>query len=385
MSRRANGEGSEPVRRRDGRWAVSVRYIDPDGLSRRTSVYGKTAKEARGKAEEIRRRLRRRRPPKDSKMTLAAFTTEWICSTLAVSDRKSSTRSMYATLARKHIVDSDLGRSALDRLTARKVEAWISELRKKGLAESTVRSAYTVLRAVLDTAVRDRAIAENPAAVVKRPKVTSKEAPVLTEDQVEQVLGEAVTSRYALLFEMLVYTGMRRGEALALRWVDVDRKNRRLRVRGTLTREGGVLVVTDVKTAKSNRTLPLTDETAAIIDLLRERQEVEREQAGSMWVESGFIFTTEFGAPSDPRNALRAFKAAADRAGISGVGLHTLRHTGASVALANGVPLKVVSELWGHSSVAVTGDVYGHVAPELAVTAMEKISGAFRRNGGQER
>lgn len=377
MSRRANGEGSKPVKRKDGRWAVSLRYIDPDGLAKRSTVYGKTAKEAREKAEEARRRVKRSQPPKDSRVVLGAFVEEWISSTLAVSDRKASTKSMYATLARKHVVDSDLGRSALDRVTPRKVEAWVADLRKKGLSESTVRSTYTVLRAVLDTAVRDRALGENPAAVVRRPKVTTKEANYLTVDEVETVLDAAEGSRYAPLFRLLVNTGMRRGEALALRWSDVDLTNRTLRVRGTLAREDGQLVVTEPKTAKSKRTLFLTDESVEVLHAMRERQRVERAAAGSMWVETGFVFTTEFGQPSDPRNALRAFKAATSRAGVAGAGLHTLRHSAASVLLAKGVPLKVVSEILGHSSTAITGDVYGHVSPDVAAEAMRTLSTAL--------
>lgn len=377
MSRRANGEGSKPVLRRDGRWAVSVRYIDADGLNKRTTVYGRTAKDAREKAEAVRSRIKAKKPPKDAKVLLATFVNEWIASTLAVSDRKASTKSMYGTLARKHVVESDLGQRPLDRIEPRHVEAWVAGLRKKGLAESTVRSTYTVLRAILDTAVRDRAIGDNPAAVVRRPKVTMKEAMFLTVAQVEDVLAAAEGSRYAPLFRLLVNTGLRRGEALALRWSDVDLTNRTVRVRGTLAREDGELVVTDAKTAKSKRSLFLTDESVGVLQCLRDRQRVERETAGSMWVESGFVFTTELGGPCDPRNALRAFRSAADRAGVTGAGLHTLRHSAASVLLSNGVPLKVVSDILGHSSTAITGDVYGHVSPDVAAEAMRALSGAL--------
>lgn len=377
MTRRANGEGSKPRQRKDGRWVVEVRYIDLDGLSKRTTVYGKTAKEAREKGEEVRARIKKRQAPKDAKVTLASFVEEWVGSTLAVSDRKASTKAMYTTLARKHVSDSDLGRSTLDRLTPRKVESWVAGLRTKGLSESTVRSTYTVLRSVLDTAVRDRAIGENPAAIVKRPKVTSKEATFLQAHEVDAVLQEAAGSRYALLFRLLANTGMRRGEGLALRWSHVDMTNETFRVVGTLAREDGQLVVTDTKTIKSKRPFAMTEETKAIFQALRDRQRDEREVAGSVWVDSGFVFTTELGEPCDPRNALRAFKVAATKAGHPDAGLHTLRHSAASVMLSKGVPLKVVSELWGHSSVAITGDIYGHVAPTVAADAMRTLSGAY--------
>ena len=109
--------------------------------------------------------------------------------------------------------------------------------------------------------------------------------------------------------------------------------------------------------------MPITDRTAEILQRLRARQAVERDRAGSQWNETGYVFTTAFGEPCDSRNALRALKAAADQAGLNDIGLHTFRHSAASTMLANGVPLKVVSEILGHSSISITGDIYGHVSP----------------------
>ena len=105
------------------------------------------------------------------------FTQHWIDTSLQASERKRNTKVMYAGVARTHILTSPIGRLPLDRVRPSHVEGWVVELRRKGLAESTIRSAYTILRAVLDTAVRDGALASNPAAVIRRPKVTSKEAP----------------------------------------------------------------------------------------------------------------------------------------------------------------------------------------------------------------
>jgi integrase len=91
-----------------------------------------------------------------------------------------------------------------------------------------------------------------------------------------------------------------------------------------------------------------------------------------------YVFTTELGEPSDPRNALRALKAAAKRAALpSSVGLHTLRHSATSVMLSAGVPFKVVSEVFGHASNAVTGDIYGHISPELSREALTRLSDAL--------
>ena len=153
---------------------------------------GRTAREAREKAAEVHKRLEAHRPAKDRRVTVAVFATDWIGSTLAASDRKATTKAMYAAVAKKHIVGATIGTTSLDKLRPSHVEAWKVELQKRGLAESTIRSAYTILRAILDTAVRDDALAKNPAAEVARPKVTKKEAAHLTTAQVGTLLEKAM-------------------------------------------------------------------------------------------------------------------------------------------------------------------------------------------------
>jgi integrase len=378
VGRRGNHEGSRPVQRQDGRWQVALRYIDADGTSKRTTVTGKTQKEARDKAKEIRQRLDKRQPPRDVRKTVGAFTAEWLGSTLEVSDRKDSTKQLYGSLARSHILSDRLGSVPLDQLTPRRIETWVSELRSSGLSASTIRSTYTVLRAVLDTAVRDRLTAENPAIVIRRPRVEHHEAEYLSPIQVRALLAAAESTRYGALFALMVNTGLRRGEALALHWGDVDAEQKALRVRGTLTRIGGALTVTEPKTTKSRRVVAMSPVVEALLRTVKVGQRQERLAAGSQWRAAGFVFTTELGEPCDPRNALRALKVAAHKAGLpTTVGLHTLRHSAASVMLTNGVPLKVVSEILGHSSIAITGDIYGHVSPEIASSALATLGDAL--------
>ena len=385
--RRGNSEGSTPRRRPDGRWQVNLRVTDETGRASRHTVYGDSAQDARDKAAEIRKRVEGGQPARDRRQTVAAFTLHWIDTTLQASERKRNTKVMYAGVARTHILGSSLANVTLDRVRPSHVEGWIVELRRTGLAESTIRSAYTILRAVLDTAVRDGALGSNPAAAIRRPRVTAKEAPHLTPAQVADLLRAADGGRYASLFALLLHTGLRRGEALALQWLDVDLTHGILRVRGTLSRIDGELVVTEPKTAKSTRFVPISEPAERLLRAQQEAQDGERRHAGSAWRQSGFVFTTEFGEPCDPRNAFRALRVAAAKAGLPHAGLphaglphaglHTLRHSAASVMLTRGVPLKVVSEILGHSSIAITGDIYGHVAPDVARQAMDSLGDAF--------
>jgi integrase len=316
-------------------------------------------------------------PARDRRETVAAFTLHWIDTSLQASERKQNTKVMYAGVACTHILDSSIGRLTLDELRPSHIEGWVVEHRRKGLAQSTIRSAYTILRAVLDTAVRDGALAANPASVVRRPRVTAKEAPHLTPARFAELLGAVEDSRYAPLFALLVHTGLRRGEALALHWSDVDLEKGLLRVRGTLARVQGRLLVAEPKTARSKRFVPISAPAQRLLRGIRASQAEEQRRAGPLWQETGFVFTTDTGEPYDPRNALRALKVAATRIGLPHAGLHTLRHSAASVMLTHGVPLKVVSGILGHSAIAITGDVYGHVAPVVSRGAMDVLGAAF--------
>lgn len=281
--RRGNREGSTPRRRPDGRWRINLRVTDDLGEASRHTIYGDSPQEARAKAAQIRRRVEGGQPARDRRQTVAAFAQHWIDSTLQASERKQTTKVMYAGVARTHILDSSVGRLTLDKVRPSHVEGWVVELRRKGLAESTIRSAYTILRAVLDTAVRDGALATNPAAVIRRPKVTAKEAPHLTPTQVAELLRAAEDTRYAPLFALLAYTGLRRGEALALQWSDVDLTKGLLRVRGTLARVQGRLLVTEPKTAKSRRFVPISAPAERLLRGIRASQAEDRWQAGSLW------------------------------------------------------------------------------------------------------
>lgn len=376
-ARRRNHEGTLPRQRADGRWFSDIRSTDDYGVTKRTRIYGKTAKEVTAKLKEVRKRVEDGLPPTDAKVTLGAFTRAWVATTLENSERRNTTKATLRTLAAKHIVDATVGAVPLDRLTATRIEKWLVDLNASGLAPATRAKLYNLLRSILDTAVRDSVIARNPVTNVKRPTVERKEAAYLTEVEIRAFLTAARDTRYGPMFEVMILTGMRPGEARALRWgVDVDLDKRLLHVDGTLARVEGEFVQNGPKTKGSDRWLHITDRLMAVLTEQRRRQREERLRAGSQWLQTGYVFTTETGRPVDARNALRAVKASAKRAGLpASIGLHSLRHSAASVMLTNGVPLTTVSKVLGHSTATITATVYSHVAPERQQAALEALEG----------
>lgn len=381
MSKNANGEGSIYKRMRDGkivRYEGAITYTGDDGKTKRHTVYGRTRQDVRDKLDKVRDRLNAGAPAKDATRSVGDWLQHWRATTLAASDRKEATRVLYANLSRKHLEPAPFGAIRLDRLKASDIEGLVLAMRaktkkdgKRALSDSTIRQIYTVLRTGLDGAVRDGLLARNPAALVKRPGVERTEAKHLPSADLSAVLKAAEGSRYYPALLLIAATGLRKGEALALRWDRVDLGAGALKVLATISRVDGHLVISEPKTDRSRRTVPLPPAMVAMLRRHRTEQKADRLKAGDQWVDSGLVFTNEFGGPVEPRNLLRVIEAAAKKAGAEGVGVHTLRHSAAVSWLEAGVHIKAVADLLGHSSVAVTGDVYGHTSDDTARAAVE--------------
>jgi integrase len=386
----ANGEGSIYKRVRDGRltrYEGAISYVADDGRTKRYTVYGRTRAEVRDKLKAARERLDNGVAVQDSKRTLADWLAHWRATTLAASDRKESTRELYANLCRRHLEPEPFGAIKLNQIKPSDVEGMVLAMRAKtkasktagvdpvrALSDATIRQVYTVLRAGLDGAVRDGLLAKNPAAAVKRPGVARKEAQHASAVDVTKLLLCADGLRYRNVLTLVAATGLRRGEALALHWSEVDLDAGVLLVRGTLGRVGGKLVISEPKTDRSRRTVPIAPPLVTMLQSHRAAQDAERLAGRDQWLDHGLVFTTEIGTAVDPRNILRTIQIAARKAGMAGVGVHTLRHSAAVAWLEAGVHIKAVADLLGHSSIAITGDIYGHTSDDIARSAVDGLA-----------
>jgi integrase len=372
-------------RRGDGRWVGSLDLgRDANGRRRRHVVYGALRREVVVKLEEARNRLAADEPVKDARVTVAGEVEDFIRKALRASRRKPSTQENYAHIARAHLVPPPFGALTLDKLRPSDVEALLTAKRDAGLSDSTVRLIYTVCRAMLDIAVRDGLVRRNVAAAVKRPTIKRAEARYLTPGAVGRLLEAAQGDRLQPLIVLMLGTGLRRGEALALHWSDVDLAGGHVRVRWSLARVDRALVFDEPKTERSRRFVPLPSPVAEVLRRHKAALAAER-LAALVWApwpnHEDLVFPTHIGTPTDPRNALRAFDGIARRAELEDVHLHTLRHSAASALIASGAHLKVVQELLGHSSYGITADIYSHVAMEQQREAAERLSEVFPCDG----
>jgi integrase len=377
MSKRASGEGS--VRQRpNGLWEARLSYVDPlTGHRRSASFYGPTAEAARAELNAARGRVRTQAPVLDSSMRLADWIERWSVTALEASSRKAATKARYRDLARRHLCGPPLGDLPLARLRKSHVDELVVRLRRAGLADTTVRLAYTTLRAVLADAVLDGLIADNAAAKTPRPRVARREARHLSASTVVKILAAAEHERYARVLTLIAGTGLRRGEALAMRWDAVSLTAGTLKVAATMNVVDGRIEVSEPKSGRSRRTLPLSPAMVSLLKAQRATQAEERLRAGELWTDSGLVFTDEFGAPVNPRAVLRAVQRSADRAGIADMTVHTLRHSAAVAWLEAGVHIKAVADLLGHSSIAITGDIYGHASDAATRSAVDGLSEAL--------
>jgi integrase len=182
----------------------------------------------------------------------------------------------------------------------------------------------------------------------------------LTREQAQTFLSQVAGDRLEALYVLALATGARQGELLGLRWEDVDLEAGRLAIRHTLSRIDGSLG--DPKTARGRRTVPLPPFVVTSLREHRRRQLEQRLAAGRRWVDGGFVFTTRTGTALHSKNVLRAFQAALERAALPRVRFHDLRHSAATLLLAQGVSIHEVSWMLGHASIAITADTYGHAS-----------------------
>jgi len=366
---RARGEGSVYTTK-DG-LHVAIGY---DANGKRVPFKSrKSERDAVARRTAARQRLAAAMPVTDSRTRLRTILATFETDVLPASGRRLATQALYRRLLGNHAMPT-LGERPVGSIRPADVEALLTS-KAATLSASTRRSLYAALRALFDYAVRDGLVARNPVAAVRRPTLEHREAHALEADEVRRLLDAASGDRLGALFVLLAGTGMRKGEALGLRWSDVDAEHGLLRVRRTLSRIDGVgLVENDPKSARSRRTIDLGEPVVAALASHRVRQIEERLAAGPAWEDENRVFTTTVGTALDPRKVNRVFTAIATEAGVKATP-HTMRHSAATALLDAGHPVAVVSEHLGHSSAVVTMTTYAHALPTARKAAAEALGG----------
>jgi integrase len=387
--RRGHHEGSIRQRTTDGRWEVRIDLgRGPNGKRRRKSAFAPTQAAAITLLKQLNGRQVSGGLTTTSTPTVATHLEQWFATN---TDRwRPSTRRSYRAAIDHYLVPA-FGSLRLEQLSPAKVQTWLTEQKNLHGARRRVTLAHAALRAALSEAQRLQLVPINAAALVRVPQPTTRRIAPLDLAQSRAFLVAVGAHRLAALFSVALCGGLRLGEVCGLRWEDVDLATGAVQVRQQLQKVGKRLVVQPLKTARSRRTLVLPQVCLDALTVHRTRQREERLKAGAQWIDSGgLVFTTfrcsagrHVGTPLHPRNVLRTLHALLVAAKLPRVRFHDLRHSAASLLIAEGVQLAEVSMLLGHSELRVTADLYSHLQQETAAKAATQMDRLFGALGGQ--
>jgi integrase len=375
-----NGEGSIYPHKKNGK-KVGYRgayWVQTAEGPKRRYVSGKDRDQVRRKLTEAMANRDKGFIYDDDNLTVKEYLDRWLSDSVRGTVRESTySRDKY--LVTNHIKPA-LGRLKLTNLNALHPQGFYRDRLDSGLSGSTVQKMHHVLHKALAQAVEWNLIPRNPADSVKAPTPTPREQYPLSASEARKLLETAQGDRLETLYVLAVYTGMRRGELLSLKWADVDLENATVRVHRTLTRteNGKRFVLGEPKTKKSRRTVRLTPRAVEALKSHRARQADEKRRTGSLYQDQGLVFASESGSLINPSNLRqRSFVPLLKRADLPKITFHDLRHTCASLLFQKNIHPKLAQDLLGHASVAITLDTYSHMLPGMGSEAADAIGEAL--------
>lgn len=395
-----NNEGSYYQRSSDNRWVAAVTVN-----GRRKVRYAKPNDEkgAKKALRDLLAEVEAGNPmPAGRTPTLGQYLERWIMVRLPADVEagriRRSTADSYETKLRLHVLGTDLAAVRLNVLSPDDFRQWQTEklrsksARGKRLAARTVAYCHAIIRRALNDGVRDNKLPRNVAALVPLPAGAAKPAENFDEEKLQAALVEALADKLRVLWLVMLGLGLRKGEALALRWSRIDLKAGTVKIKKQIYRERGDLdprtgrhstrlVEADTKTPDSKATMLMP---AAIVELLREHRREQRRarMAARVWADPDLVFTTAVGTAIEPRNLNRSWTAVCARAGVEGIRPHDLRHAAASLAFAEGASIKQVQEMLRHSREATTSAIYVHLLESVKKGTADKMDGVLRRMTG---
>lgn len=390
MKKRGQNEGTI-FEERPGRWValITTGYLIRGG--KRVRIRKKYVAITRGEvAKKLTEGLDKQQRGIDiapSQRTLGGFLSDWLEHTVKPGVRPKTYRS-YEQMVRNHLAKTVPPEEWKDRkldnipgliaiklraLSVEKLEQFFNAKLAAGNSPALVRYLRTVLRIALNEALRRNLVERNVAGLVRPIHVPKPRLQPFTLEEARRLLAAAKGHRLEALFTIALAMGLRHGEALALRWEDIDLRAGTLSVFHTLQRIDGELRRVEPKSEESRRVIPLEPFCVAALKQHRTVQNIERAAAGEDWKETGYVFTSRIGTPLIDRNVLRDFYALLEVAKLGRRRFHDLRHAAVSLLSAQGVDDKTIAEIVGHSDVRLTKNVYQHSEQKRKRAGLAKV------------
>lgn len=357
-------------------WYGKYDYLDPaTGKRVHRRVSAPTRKECETRLRVAIQAAERGHRLADERLTVRAYTEKWLAA-IEPTVRPATYR-RYADMLRLHVLPA-IGGMQLAKLAPLDLQRLYADRLAAGLSTTTVHHMHAVIHRALKQALRWGHVDRNVSEMVDPPRRTLPDVTTWDAKQTAAVLAAGDTTDLAALWRLALLTGMRRGELLGLMWDDLDLDRGTLAVRRTLSRgKGGTWELGQPKTASGRRAIALPASCVAALRKHRARQAEERLRLGPLRQDHGFVFTNETGGPLHVNSLMHHFRKLIAAAAVPTIRFHDLRHTCATLLLAQGVHPKIVQERLGHADISMTLNRYSHVTPSMQRQAADALDDAL--------
>lgn len=351
----------------------------PDENGRRSKKY-KTFSNlplARKALKEFHTERESQRSVTPSTMTMDQWLDYWM-DIVIKPNRAETTIYGYRKIIDNHLSPA-LGSIPLQKLAPRHLQQYYTTLMAdKGLSANTVRRHHDLLSAALHMALRQDMILRCPTERVEPPRVIPHEAHYYTPENLKRLYALVEGHPLELVVKLAGSLGLRREEICGLRWESVNFSLHKLYIREARTAAGASIVQKETKNRSSNRALHMTEDIYRLLRRERARQAERRLAMGAAWADSGLVAVDGQGQPLSPNAVSLAFTRFIRRSGLPKITLHGLRHTFATLASAQGVPLFDIGKALGHSTPATTGRIYTHLLDEVHTSTLDRVAAALK-------
>ncbi|MED0762331.1 site-specific integrase [Aneurinibacillus thermoaerophilus] len=371
-------------RKRGTKWSFTIDVgRDPEtGKRKQKTVSGfKTKKEAEKACAEMIAQVENGQYVVESKETYGEYLLNYMNNVARHAMRPSGfTNQMYKV--KKHILPA-LGQMKLKDIKPMHIQKFYSQKLNEGFSPASIHSYHAIISKSLRQAKNWGLIQENAASSVSLPRIQKKQLKTWSLDEINQFL-HAISKRdkryepFYIIYVLAIYSGMRKGEILAIQWKDCDLENGYIRVQRTLAKTPGKLFFQEPKTAQSIRTIKLPDFALQALKAQKIKQKAWRLQLGAAYQDLDLVASDFDGGMITPSEVDHDFKRACEHAGVQKIRFHDLRHTHATILLQLGENPKVVSERLGHGNITVTLTTYSHVLPIMQDNLAKNFDDALK-------
>lgn len=365
---------------------------DSNGKLIRKEFYGSSKKDAENKRDEYLDNIKKGLNVDYKNIVLGELMHSWLFEVIRVSSKiKPSTFQRYEGIYRNYIKSSDIYGVKISALKAMHLQRYYNSLYDKGKTSNVIKNLNKLLKSFFNYAVAEDYILKNPCSskrivIPGQSEIHERKIEIFSDEEINTLKIVLKDHRLKFLILLALGTGLRQGELLGLKWVDIDIDNKQLKVERSIKQVSIIssdetrkykTIVQSPKTKNSIRTVPIPSNLIVALKEHKKFQKQEKLKCGNFYNDTDYVFTTETGKTMNARNVTKSYERLLKKAKIPYKKFHSLRHTYATKLFEVNVPLKTVQMLLGHSDISITANIYTHVMPKEKIKAVEKLNNLF--------